>query len=405
MRGNNTFGSNIVTDGLVLLVDAGNVKSFRGEPTVNLAPYVDYSNFTYNYEYTAASWGGDAATVYYYNSGGYNNMPYKKMIKTSGGTGGSFADGNQYFTIENNKTYSISCWMKANHEQSVDSNLYLCINRSSDNTYRYNPSIYLTTEWVRYSWTYVSGADHSGTTYISRHIVYDNDNLPLEVYWCGFQVEEKSYVTPFVNGTRGTTVATGGGLLDQSGNNNNGELVNGPTYSSSNMGSLVFDGTNDYISDYSVPDSILNSGSWAISTWCKFSGVSKAYDNAIIGAGYAGGNAGLHLSERSSFVYFGFYGNDLPGTIPLSINTWYNIVFVFNYISKLKQIYVNGGFDNSNGTIGYSGTGSNLEIGRYPWSTGHLFYGNISNVSIYNRALTAAEILQNYNATKTRYGL
>ena len=171
-----------------------------GEWTENLAPYVDYSNRTYEQAYTANSWGGDAATIYYYEDGGYKNLPYKKMIKTVAGTGGSYLDDNQYITIEDNKTYAISAWMKASRNQSFNGHL-LNINRDSDNTYRVGDGIDLTTAWERYSWIYNSGTGHAGE-YQTRHIIYIDDNLPLEVYWSGFQIEEKDHITPFVDGTR-----------------------------------------------------------------------------------------------------------------------------------------------------------------------------------------------------------
>jgi len=200
-------------------------------------------------------------------------------------------------------------------------------------------------------------------------------------------------------------IGSGTSWNDLSGNNNTGTLVNGPTYTSSFGGSIVFDGTNDYVSEYSIPDSFWNAGSWTANVWVKFTTVSKGIDNAIFGHGFTGTSNGLHLAERSSRVYFGFYSNDTGGNIPLSANIWYNIVWVFNYSTKLKQIYVNGVFDTSGGTVGYGGTGTNTEIGRYPWSPSYIMSGNIAVTSLYNRVLSASEILQNYNANKGRFAL
>jgi len=195
-------------------------------------------------------------------------------------------------------------------------------------------------------------------------------------------------------------------LKDMSGYGYDGILVNGVAITYTNIGgSISFDGTNDYVSEYTIPDSFWNSGSWTVSAWCKFTSVNKGSDNAIVGHGYAAASNGLHLSERGNYVYFGFYGNDLPGTIPLSANVWYNIVYTFNYSSKLKQIYVNGTFDNSGGSVGYGGTGSNTEIGRYQWAQSHILYGNIGSIIFYNRVLTATEILQNFNEGRQRFGI
>ena len=221
---------------------------------------------------------------------------------------------------------------------------------------------------------------------------------PLAKYdIANIQVEQKGHATAFVAGSRSNTQ----GLLDLAGTNTI-SLANAGFDSSSN---LSFDGSANYITAYSISDSFWNAGSWTASAWVKFAAVSKGLDNAIFGHGYAGGNNGLHLAERSSRVYFGFYGNDTGGNIPLSANTWYHICWVFNYDTKLKQIYVNGVFDTSGGAVGYSGTGSNTEIGRYPWATAHLMNGAISTVALYSRVLSSTEILKNFNAQKSRYGL
>lgn len=211
------------------------------------------------------------------------------------------------------------------------------------------------------------------------------------------QVEQKNHSTPLTLGTRSNTQA----LLDLT----NTYSINLSSAGFDNDANITFNGSSNYINANSVPDSFWNAGSWTASVWVKFSTVNKGSDNAIFGHGVASGNNGLHLAERTSKVYFGFYGNDLTGNTTLAVNTWYNIVWVFNYSTKLKQIYVNGNFDASGGTVGYGGTGSNTEFGRYPWSTGNLLQGSLPVVNLYNRVLNSSEILQNYNTTKGRFGL
>ena len=201
---------------------------------------------------------------------------------------------------------------------------------------------------------------------------------------------------------------------DLSGNNYNGTLSGStiPTFSTSSGGSLSFPGgslNNSYISEYSIPDSFWNSGSWSVSAWVKFNNVSAGgtNDNAIVGHGFSFTNSLLHLGERTARVQYGLYSNDLLGTIPLSSNTFYNIVWTFNYTTALKQIYVNSTFDTSGGTVRYAGSGSNTQIGSYPSSStfGRSLNGNLYNIQFYNKVLTQQEVLQNYNAQKSRFGL
>jgi hypothetical protein len=201
---------------------------------------------------------------------------------------------------------------------------------------------------------------------------------------------------------------------DLSGNNYNGTLSGSiiPTFNASNGGSLSFTGggfNSSSISEYSIPDTFWNSGSWSVYAWVKFNVVNfggYANDNAIVGHGFSGFSTQIHLGERSARAQFGLYGNDLLGTIPLSSNTFYNIVWTFNYSSALKQIYVNSIFDTSGGSIGYTGTGSNTRIGSYSvGSFGLPLNGNLYNIQFYNKVLSASEVLQNYNALKSRFNL
>jgi len=199
--------------------------------------------------------------------------------------------------------------------------------------------------------------------------------------------------------------------FDLSGNGNNGTLTNGPTYSSADGGSIVFDGTDDYVAETSgLSDSFLQ-GDWSISFWANFDVINSsdaggANDRPLLHHGVGSTRKGLHLTQRLSKFLFGLYADDLASTQTLTTNTWYNVVFTLNNTSYAKQIYINGSIDNSHtGGGAYTGTGSNTRIGGKVLSFGKYFDGNMSSVVAYNRIITASEVAQNYNALKGRFGL
>ena len=196
---------------------------------------------------------------------------------------------------------------------------------------------------------------------------------------------------------------------DLSGNGNNGTLVNGPTFSSDDGGSIVFDGTNDYISETSgLSDSFLQ-GNWTISFWINFEHIStsgaNSQDNPILHHGTPANRRGLHFVNRNSKILFGLYADDIISTQNITANKWYNFAFTLNNTSRVRQIYINGLIDASGTANGsYGGSGSNVRIGGPVLGFGGYFKGNISIVTAYNRVLTASEIKQNFDAFKERYG-
>ena len=196
---------------------------------------------------------------------------------------------------------------------------------------------------------------------------------------------------------------------DISSKGNNGTLTNGPTFSSGNGGAIVFDGTNDYVSETSgLSDSFLQ-GDWSISFWANFDTVNtggSGNDRPLLHHGSSATRKGLHLTNRNGKMKFGLYADDMDSIQTLTADTWYNFVFTLNNTSYLKQIYINGLLDAS-GTGGgaYTGTGSNTRIGGKVLGFGLYFDGNMSIVAAYNRVLTALEVKQNYNAIKGRFGL
>ena len=194
--------------------------------------------------------------------------------------------------------------------------------------------------------------------------------------------------------------------------NNNGTLVNGPTY---NSGYIVFDGVND-----SVTATISNfftsfSEQITIETWIYVPS-SATWNNAnegvIVGRGNYSGSHGLFRSLTNNQVkaYFrqsgATYGAvSASGTI--TRDAWYQCVAVWTGSSA--QVFINGNLiQTSSGVLGLTTSNEAFVIGGNNTgggATASYFTGNISNVKIYNRALSADEIQQNFNALRNRFGI
>ena len=105
-------------------------------------------------------------------------------------------------------------------------------------------------------------------------------------------------------------------------------------------------------------------------------------------------------------VYNGSASNSLPNQgIQISHSNWWHICGVFNWSSSLLTVYGNGGSVTSSTTLNLTGSISNtspLNLMRRGNGFNYVT-GNLSNLKIYNKALTAAEVLQNYNALEGRY--
>lgn len=192
-----------------------------------------------------------------------------------------------------------------------------------------------------------------------------------------------------------------------SGRGNNGTLVNGPTYSSANNGTIVFDGTNDYAQLTSKFN--FGTSDFTISCWANFATVSGDTNYRTILSSYASGGAtdyifGLYTTGVPKLQMY-ISGVNVTGNTTLTIGIWYNLVAT--RVSGVVSLYINGVVDNTP----TSASGNLVEnaiprIGMVPSAsqTGY-FNGNLSNFSVYNRALSATEVSQNFNALRGRYGI
>jgi hypothetical protein len=213
------------------------------------------------------------------------------------------------------------------------------------------------------------------------------------------------------------TFTTSGTFITNMGNN--GTLVNGVGYNSGNGGSLVFDGVDDYVDLNTTLSSIVSST--LPTTWSAWVNVISSTSNRII-IGSAWANGGVHMrltgsshapQDRIRFLYFTDGGNGTGFDSSSTFTSgWYNFVATYNgngLSHSNFKFYVNGNVslvtDPTFGTPTTIPTSQTFSVGRAGTENQAYYNSNIAQVSIYNRALTATEIQQNYNATRSRFGI
>ena len=209
---------------------------------------------------------------------------------------------------------------------------------------------------------------------------------------------------------------SGSTWTDLSGNGNTGTLVNGVGYTADNGGSLTFDGVDDYST---LPTNLLKhetGNPFTFSIWFKTSSTgvilgqqSTSTPNSAAGwvpAIYVGSNGLLY----TSCFYGGNTSNVSATSSTVNNGSWNNVTVTFSSGSHIS--YLNG---NSYATLAktqtfYSSTyyyflGSG-RVSSWPADPASPYFnGNISNIFYYNKALTASEVSQNFNALRGRYGI
>jgi hypothetical protein len=202
---------------------------------------------------------------------------------------------------------------------------------------------------------------------------------------------------------------TGSVWTDLSGNGNNVTLFGPPTYSSSNGGVINLNGTSQYARGNV---NFLGSNQFTISMWLMNTERGLGDQNGQI---FSLGNEKLLFYTEATAggipyvfsVYSPTIFNNIPrySTTYVQLNTWYNLVGV--YTGTSFEMFVNGQsvlVTTSNISL-VSLTTETFEIGRRINNGFTFFPGRVANLQLYNRALPATEVIQNYNATRQKFGV
>tara|TARA_R110000823_G_scaffold10794_6_gene37537 strand:- start:315 stop:1025 length:711 start_codon:yes stop_codon:yes gene_type:complete len=184
---------------------------------------------------------------------------------------------------------------------------------------------------------------------------------------------------------------------DISGNVNHGTLINNPTYNSSKGGNLVFNGSNTYIN---AP--LTKTASCTFPAWAKSTNTNS--NNMLFNAGYNGACPDLFFSSGKLSWNTWDSSNNSFGSIPstASDGNWHNYVLVNDAVSNTTKLYYDGILF---GTATYKNASLNTTLYIGGNNSNYMWNGSIGNFQVHNRALTALEVVQNFNNFKLRYGL
>ena len=178
-----------------------------------------------------------------------------------------------------------------------------------------------------------------------------------------------------------------------------GTLVNGVGFTSANNGAFTFDGTNDYINFGN--SSVVQQTTGTLSAWAKASSPGSGY-RGIIAKQYA---YGLFYADSVLVTYDWSTGATRSTGLNVADGNWKNVVLTYQSgVTNGTKVYLNG-VSVLTTTITISNQASGNLFGGAEANASQYASCQISSFNMYNRALTAQEILQNYNSTKKRYGL
>jgi hypothetical protein len=198
---------------------------------------------------------------------------------------------------------------------------------------------------------------------------------------------------------------------DLSYSGNNGTLTNGPTFSSLSGGSIVFDGTNDYVL-INRPSEITTGGSITVSLWAKWTTVGTTISTiqTLVDNNHSGSPVqGFIIQDRpdlNKLIQFAVQPNTngSVSTFQIGNGTWKHITGT--YVAGSNRLYIDGSFNASTtAETSMSTVQPYISLGYWQFTPSRYLNGNIANFQIYNRALSPFEVYQNYNSTKGRFGI
>ena len=396
------YGKSAGADALVFAYDTGDIRnSYKGEPTTNLIPS--------GVAFCHSTGQGAAATV---EDAPEKGPGWKKVTITARGTNFRTIQWT-YLSMTANTLYCHSIVFDWGNMRGKNYFIYFDGNGTGTRAY-YRPGDYINTGGTNINSSMPDGKFAGTITHTSSHLhaffignyTLNQSGLNDYFYYKEYQAEVNSHPTQYTGGTRSTTQ----GLLDLTGNS----AIDLSNVSFDSNAQVDFDGTNDYINlgDNSLFD--LTNGVGTVEAIIKFPSswtAGSQYPN-IISKGASSG------WDTNGWALFGFrdwggakswgFGMRNGATTRITSRTNCAADVYLHVVATIDgttiRLYENGTlFTTNSQTINPADNNTNVYIGRDPSS--QYFPGDIPVAKLYNRALTAAEVKNNYNNYKGRFNI
>ena len=397
-------GPRIVTDGLVLCLDAGDLNSCGGQPVTNLLTYTD------SFSSTWTGYCGPTSNITYNTTDITDPLGTNKAVKIArNNSNGCFGVGDVAMgllydpavpILASGGTYTTSIYARG---ASGGETFVYGLNDT------HGVGTTLTTTWTRYTTTF------SSITNTGRGLQFYNSTATSQVYYIwGPQTTSGSAAGPYAASVGATNGTANLSWRDMSGGGYNASIYGPLLYSSERGGCYDFSGVTGATAatatlGFSFASNMVpTTGNFTISTWIKNPPTtvnqSGLFSNASSGDGYRFG-----IGKNGVYWLIGptYSESTVAFLNTLNSTSWYNVTAVFARSESTPQIrvYLNGIFQGS----------SNFNASQTAFTAGapgmvrspcclNLFSGKIAKFNVYNRVLSVNEINSNFDAVKTKYG-
>ena len=399
----------VVTDGLVFYYDMSNTqKSFQGPPTTNISAGTGIGTYL--------NTPSDVTSSLTVTTESYRGQPVYKQVLTP-----VTATGVSYLTNAGNPGIgTVTGGGGGAAARYTGHSIFFkpAVGRSGLNS--------STPIYTHYSniggWQSSGNYDDMGDGWYRAHVIFYSAgggsdgkywainpagatlNIPITVYWAAPFKEDRNdstFVSPYTNNTRSNTQA----IFDLT--NNSTITASSLTYASNNT--FSFNGSSNFMS-LSSDVVFKTTGGHTVENWFKLDAVVSGNLYNFIGASSIDYHSWYWCVFQSRLAIWNVSpGGWYYGSTDIQSNVWYQAVMVTNNAGTGIQFYLNGVAEGgTHASYSFNSSYSGLKIGflgRGDAPNARYMYGLMPVTKVYNRALTAAEVKQNFNALRSRYGI